>query len=175
MLCEIHEHLKIKDGIDPEFVREAISTGNEWSLEEQYPGIFASKENSEEDVRFVSDILEMWWMIESAYKNLSAEEKAKIASEAVPFGEHVKFSGFCGNYECTFMGIAGFLVNTMDKFSIFRGRQFNSHVPLTPAYRRMLAAYLPMRSSLGMGRDLSAGQITTILNEMHAVENTVAG
>ena len=28
MLAEIHKHLKIKDGIDPVLVKEAIRTGN---------------------------------------------------------------------------------------------------------------------------------------------------
>jgi hypothetical protein len=31
MLAEIHEHLKIKDGIDPVLVKEAIRTGNTWA------------------------------------------------------------------------------------------------------------------------------------------------
>ena len=32
MLSEIHEHLKIKDGIDPVLVKEAIRTGNTWAI-----------------------------------------------------------------------------------------------------------------------------------------------
>ena len=31
MLAEIHEHLKIKDGIDSVLVKEAIRTGNTWA------------------------------------------------------------------------------------------------------------------------------------------------
>jgi len=36
MLAEIHKHLGIEGGIDPDFVQEAIHSGNVWGLQWQY-------------------------------------------------------------------------------------------------------------------------------------------
>jgi hypothetical protein len=40
MFAEMHEHLKIKSEINPTVVKEAIRTGNAWSLDWQFPALF---------------------------------------------------------------------------------------------------------------------------------------
>ena len=42
MLSEIHEKLKIEDGIEPRFVQHAIFTEAAWSLTWKYPGLVGS-------------------------------------------------------------------------------------------------------------------------------------
>jgi len=75
----------------------------------------------------------------------------------------VRFPGFDGNNECNYSSVASFLTKQLDRHTSLKGRIINSHMPTIDGYRRMLAVFLPMRSSLG-GGDLSAGQITAVLN-----------
>ena len=77
-------------------------------------------------------------------------------------GKDPKFFGFDGNYESEYMSIARFLVEKMGRFETFKGRDFNSHVPVVDRYRVMTAAFEPMRTSLS-GRELSVGEVIDLL------------
>jgi len=165
MLSEIYEHLKINGEIDPQFVRSAIFREQTWSLAWEYPGIVGSGENETPAVvNEVLDILEMWEMLETSYKRLQPTDKARVEDEAEPFGSNVQFRGFDGNNETEYMGAAEFLVNDLERFSTFKGRDLNSHRPLLDTYKRMLAIFQPLRNSLGSGT-LNAEQIINILKE----------
>jgi len=165
MLSEIHENLKIKDGIDPKFVRDAIFSENTWSLAWKYPGIVGSGENKAPPVvSEVLDILEMWEVLEISYKKLQPADKARVETEAEPFGRNVQFRGFDGNNETEYMGVAGFLVNDLERFSTFKGRDLNSHLPSLNTYKRMLAVFRPLRNSHTFNT-LNAEQIIKILKE----------
>jgi uncharacterized protein YfbU (UPF0304 family) len=162
MLSEIHERLEIKNGVDTKLVKSAIYDGNLWALKRELSGIFHDYEAPDEIVKETTDILDMWRFIETSYERLSPSDKARIKKEAEPFGEHVRFSGFDGNNESEYIGVARCYVDELDSFSLFKGRDFNSHVPLVAAYRRMYALFEPMRSS----EDLTAPQIIEILKAM---------
>jgi uncharacterized protein YfbU (UPF0304 family) len=75
----------------------------------------------------------------------------------------VKFIGFDGNNESELMGIARFLIDDMERFTSFKGRELNSHMPTRSMYRRMLSVFEPIRKTL-VGVELSADQLITILN-----------
>jgi uncharacterized protein len=75
----------------------------------------------------------------------------------------VRFSGFDGNSESKYIGVARWNVNELDSLSLFKGRDFDSHLPLVAAYRRMYAVFEPTRSS----EDLTATQIVEILKAKH--------
>jgi uncharacterized protein YfbU (UPF0304 family) len=171
MLSEIYEHLKIKGEIDPQFVREAIFSENTWGLAWKFPGIFGSGENKTPPVvSEVLDILEMWQMLETSYKRLKPVDKARIEAEAKPFGRDVHFRGFDGNNETEHMGVARFLVDDLERFSTFKGRDLNSHIPSLDTYRRMLAVFRPLRNSHEFDT-LNAEQIINILKEQTHPEN----
>jgi uncharacterized protein len=165
MLCEIHEHLGIENGVDPKFVKEAIQSGNTWGLKWQYPGIFDTGDKDPAIVREVGDFLEMWSFIERAYKALSPSDKTRVGTEAEPFGKEVQFRGFDGNYEGEYISVASFLINHLDRFVWFKGRDLNSHMPSIEPYRRMYALFVPLRSSLG-GGELDAVSLIRILKAM---------
>ena len=82
------------------------------------------------------------------------------------FGKHVKFIGFDGNNETEYMGIARFLVEKMDRFTRFKGREMNSHCPIIDAYARMFTVFEPIRKTL-IGRKLSTDEIISILKAAH--------
>ena len=79
-------------------------------MKSKYHGIW-SPETSPEIVDETGDILDMWTIIESSYHRLSPEEKAQIETEAAPFGKKVQFTGFDGNNESAYMGVARVMVD----------------------------------------------------------------
>lgn len=164
MLCNLFKEMKLEDAeMDPEFLSAAIHRGHLWSLEWEYSGIFHGHEDDPAKVRETGDILEMWSFIEWGYAACSEEEKERIANEVPYLGKSVRFMGFDGNSESEYMGIAGFLVEKMNRYENFSGRNFNSHVPSLDGYRRMLPVFDGMRSSVSMGGNIGASQIIKLL------------
>jgi uncharacterized protein len=150
MLSEIHNHLKIENGIDPKFVQSAIHSGNTWGITWRYPGIFDGTSPTPPIVHDIVDILDMWQIIESSYTALSPEDKAFLANEAHPFGKEPMFNGFDGNNDSERIGITRFLIEDLERFPSFKDRELNSHyIDSTDSYHRMLKVFVPLRSSLG--------------------------
>lgn len=162
MLCEVYKHLKIKGEIDPAFVEAAIHGGHHWGLKWEYSGIFHGHEDNERVVSEVVEVLDMWSFIESGYGKLSKEDKDRVEKEANPFGTHVVFRGFDGNNESEHLGVARFLIEDLKRFSGFKDRDLNSHMPVIEGYRQMLRVFEPIRRNL-TGGGLNASQITDIL------------
>lgn len=162
MLCDLFKQLKLKGEIEPDFVEEVMYGGHYWGLEWKYSGIFHGHEDSREVVAEVVDVLDMWSFLESGFAKLSKKDKGLVATGAAPLGEHVAFAGFDGNNEAEYCSVAGFLINKLDRFTRFKGRELNSHMPAIAAYRRMLAVFEPMRCNLA-GRELNASEIIQIL------------
>lgn len=162
MLCQLLKHLKVDGDIDPKFVEDVIYGGHFWAFDWEYQGIFHSHVDSEAVLSEVVDILGMWSFLESGFKELSQQDKDKVAAEAEPFGKRVVFNGFDGNNEGQYIGIAKFLINKLDRFTDFKGRDLNSHFPSVDMHRRMFAVFGPIRQNL-IGRGLTATEIIQIL------------
>ncbi|GAB4227751.1 MAG: hypothetical protein Kow0032_07190 [Methyloligellaceae bacterium] len=162
MLSDLYKHHRVDGEIDPKFVGETILGGHYWGLEWKYVGLFHNHVDSPRTVSEVVDVLDMWSFIESGYAKLSKKEKERVEAEAEPFGKHVEFSGFDGNNESEHIGIARFLIDDLDRFASFKGRELNSHMPSIDTYRRMLAVFEPMRRTL-TGGELSVSQIIELL------------
>lgn len=170
MLRDLYKHLDVKGEIDPDFVSEVIWGGHHWALKWQYPGIFEDHVDSEEAVSETVDIIDMWYLIEHAYDQFSQQDKDQIEIDAKPFGKNVKFRGFDGNSEGEYIGIANMLINKMDRWEDFKGRDLNAHMPTIDMYRRMLTVYEPIRNDL-MNRNLSPADVTELLKSMMHPEN----
>ena len=162
MMQDIYKHLKIKDGVDADFVSEVIYGGHYWAPKWDMQGLFHDYEDNPRDVSFVVDVLDMWSFVEEAYEKLSAEDKDYIKEEVGPLGENVQFFGFDGNNETSYMSIARFLIEKMNRFTRFKGRGLNSHCLTKGRYKQMLIEFEPMRAGL-VGRGLSANQIVQIM------------
>jgi uncharacterized protein YfbU (UPF0304 family) len=162
MLAEMYEKLQIDGETKPDFLRSAIFNDHLWAIRWKYSGIPFEPTDDPPVVREVVDILDMWTFIEYAYSNLDKEQRQKLALDAAPFGENPRFSGFDGNHESEHMSVAMFLVNQLDRFQEFKGRNFNCHHRSLDTHRRMLAAFEPLRSSLA-DSSLSVEQLTKIL------------
>ena len=59
MLCEIHEKLKIENGVDTELVKEAIYGGNLWGMKWAFTGIFHDSEPTDEVVEEAAEIMDI--------------------------------------------------------------------------------------------------------------------
>jgi uncharacterized protein YfbU (UPF0304 family) len=162
MLCELFKNLKLNKEIEPAFVEEVIYGGHYWALDWKYPGIFHGHEDSMAVLDETVDILDMWSFLEDGYSKLSKKEKDRVAAEAEPFGEDVVFLGFDGNGEGEYIGIARFLVEQLDRFTKFKGRELNAHMQTLEPHRRMLAVFEPIRRTM-TGRDLNADEIIRVL------------
>ena len=164
MLCEIQEHLKVKGETNTNLVKEAIFSGNIWGLEWGMPGVFHGSETPEEIVRDAVNILAMWQRLEESFKNLKPEDSKWLAENAF-LGDDVKFEGWDGNdaTEVQYISAASFLVEHLDRFEVFKGRDFNAHMPTLDAYHRMLGVFDPLLRQV-LNRDLSAAQIAQVMN-----------
>ena len=165
MLCQLFQQLKLKSEIEPEFVEAAIHGGHLWGFEWKYSGIFHGHEDSRAIVTEVVNVLDMWSFLESGFAKLSKKDKERVAAEADPFSKDVTFPGFGGNDEAEYLGVARFLINKLDRFTNFKGRDLDPHMPTVPAYRRMLTIFEPIRKGI-MGRWLNATEMIEILNAM---------
>lgn len=164
MLSELYEKLGIEGEVEPEFIKSAIFSDNLWGIPWKYSGIPFEHQKDPEIVREVIDILDMWSFIESSYERLNDEEKEYVKKEAKPFGDNPQFVGFDGNNESSYMGTALFIVNDLQRFEDFKGRNFNSHCPSIDSYKRMLSVFEPIRKNLSY-KPLSAEDIALILKE----------
>ena len=162
MLCQLFKHLKVESEIDPAFVEDVIYGGHYWALGWEYSGLFHSREDAETVVTEVVDILDLWSFLERGFASLSKKDQDRVAAEAEPFGKHVTFAGFDGNGEGEHIGVARFLINKLDRFTEFKGRDLNAHTRTLDAHRRMLSVFEPIRSNL-IGRDLNVEEIIQIL------------
>jgi uncharacterized protein len=179
MLCELSdkvetnaEYKKFPHHDSSRIVGSALYDGHLWALKMEFSNLFHDGECNPKTVSEVIDILDMWSYMEMSYAHLTDQEKAKVAEEAAPFGNPVKFHGFDGNYEAEYYSITHCLVDDMDRFQFLKGRDINSHVPLVDRYRTMLKYYLPLRSSL-VGRPMSADIVIHLMKIYKADERTM--
>lgn len=164
MLSELYDKLEVNGEVEPDFIRSAIFSNNTWSIPWKYVGIPFEEQETPEIVKEVLDILDMWSMIERSYANLSEASKQFVDKEAAPFGKDPMFRGFDGNNESEYLGTASFLVNDLDRFEEFKGRDFNSHCPSIDTYNRMLTVFKPILKKL-RSRPLSAQELVDIIKE----------
>lgn len=167
LLTDIHEALKIQDSVDPRFVQRMVVEDQTWALEWKYPGIFQESEDENPQVRFVAKVLDMWERLEYQFNNFDPVEKAELEQKAGVFGRDVRFRGFDGNNETEEMSITSIFVEDLDRWSDFKGRNFNSHMRVSDAYRRMLERF----SDLPYDRDLTVDEVAEVLFEQTHPEN----
>lgn len=131
----------------------------------KYNGIKFEDDNTPPIVNEVVDILDMWSFIEDSYNSFSATEKEAVVKEAEPFGKDPVFRGFDGNNETDHMSVAMFLIDDLGRFSNFKGRSLNAHMPTIETHRRMYRVFKPIRTSLG-GRLLNTEEMVRVLAEI---------
>lgn len=165
MLSEVYEKLGIKgeSGVDPRFIQSAIYSGHTWGVEWKYSWIFDNPDAQPPELNDVINILDMWSIVEEAYEVFDDEQKAQLEQLASPFGNNPDFPGFDGNEEGEFSSIATFLTEHLDRFTRFKGRICDSHIPSVPRYRRMYQVFETVQPAL-FDRRLTVNELAQILN-----------
>lgn len=162
MLSEIQEKLGINDDTT-KLITKSIYSNNTWALSWELNGVVGdSPDETPKEVKEVFDILDMWGFIEDSYSSLNQSDKDKIEQEAEPFGKYVRFIGFDGNNETEHLSVARFLIEDMNRFSHFKGRELNSHSPSLNSNLNMFSIFEQIRPKLD-GRLLHVDEIIEIL------------
>ena len=148
MLSDLLKSSNMTTEFEPDFIMKAICGGHYWALKDQHAGIYHGHADTDKDVSEVTNILHMWWVIESQYAKLSKADKNLLANKVGPLGRDPKFPGFDGNNEAKHLNIAYFSINELGAFPDFekraKNRQLNSHCPTLERYRKMLEIFEPM-------------------------------
>lgn len=163
MMTELYQKLNVEGEIEPEFIRSAIFNEQTWGIPWKYSGIPFSNQEDPPIVAEVLDILQLWDDIEYTYTKLSKDEQQLIEQKVEVFGKNPKFPGFDGNNESEYLATAYFLINDLERFERFKGRDLNSHMPLLENYHRMLEVFKPIRRSV-LTPELSANNLIEILS-----------
>ncbi len=160
MLADIHEKLGI-DTLDPDFIRKAVHGGYNWALAWKYPGLFPDQEEDDPPVvGEVVDFLEMWSFIEDSYQALDPAAQASIQEGNLM---SPVFHGFDGNHETEYLGVARFIVNYLERYEEFAGRDLNSHHRVVPRYRKMLEVFKPIWEEIAGHRTMNADELKQVL------------
>ena len=111
----------------------------------------------------VSEILDMWSVVERGYKHLSVDEKREVEIGAGPLVRGIRFSGFDAESEIDYRDVAHILIVEAGQFERFQGRNLDAHMPALAGYRRMLRIYGTMRPVSG-DRRLDVQQVIALAN-----------
>ena len=149
MLCDIYEKLEIKNSFDVELLREAAVGPHHWALQWVYHG-FDEDPVDENLVSEVTDILDMWDFIELSYEELPKEDQEALE-------RYRPFEGFDFNdsegVQCG--SVADLLINRLNRWKRFAGRDLNSHMPNLDRHRRMLSRFTAIKEAWLQDRSAS--------------------
>jgi uncharacterized protein YfbU (UPF0304 family) len=155
------ELLKNQKGhAEANLIQDALLEGHFWYFDDM--GCMHDDIDDPSSLSLVINTLEMWWFIENAYRKFSAADKKRVEDEIGYGGKDPKFLGFDGNHETAYMSIAQFLLKT-GRFTDFKGRDFNSHMPTVGRYSRMCTRFAAMRPHLTGGRGLNVDEVIELL------------
>lgn len=164
MLAEIHQALKIKDGVDSELVSKAIWSDNAWAIDWKIQLPYPGRSIDPPHVTHVIDVLDMYSLLRDSHAALSAPDQAQYATQ-VKHGAP-EFPGFDGNNEAEYLSAARFLVDEMDRFASYKGKINNSHFPTADRSNAMLEVFLPIRAKLGVRHPmvLNVVELVAVMN-----------
>ena len=158
MLAEVMQELKLNREIDPKLILTLAYGGDDWAIKRKYHGLFNDESPADADVSETTDILWMWGIIESSLARLTGDEAAESKTWS-----YTQFTGFDGNNDRHY-GLASTMINQLDEFEDFKGRDLNSHTQTTlPRYQAMYRKFDKYVKS-GDAAPLSAEALRDICN-----------
>ena len=167
MLCDIHEKVGADRELDPKLIRHALIYGHTWGLEMEYANLFPTVGDNRNIKSEVIDFLDMFNFVEVAVERLTEEDRKRLEA-AIGHLDLARFTGFDGNHESDHVSVMFFLVEDMGRFSRFKDRaNLNSHSERLARYRRMVAAFEPIRPRLA-GRELNLSELIEIIEARRA-------
>lgn len=163
LLCDIAIHLGIETDIDPQLVKYAVSSGNDWVIKAEYSHLDVD-EPSKEDRDFVTAVLNMYRGLSNAFRKLSDDEQKELVRD-----HHLKIHdgaiqlpGFDGNNECDYFSI----IEAYQKFDRFPEQKqpiANTHSLTEHLYNAMLDECKKI-DAVNRSWDLSQEELASILS-----------
>ncbi len=164
MLSEIYDKLGVKGQIDNKFIESAIQSDNIWGISWKFSGITFEKDETPPIVEEVCDILDMFFWLEVSFEALPKREQNLITDS----GLDVKYQGFDGNHEAKYLNVVAFLVNDLERYQEYKGREDKRTVFALPRYRGMLAEFKKIRKSKSdPAQKFNSSEITMVLKGSH--------
>lgn len=143
MLCDLSDG---KKEIDPEFIRDAIYNDATWGIPWKYHGFESGNRSDNPVVEQVCNILNMYRVMDNAYRELSAEDKALV--DASSRAHRLKYIGFDGNNESEHLSVVEFLVQKLGRYTELEGKEsLNSHTPMLDNYLDMERKYMEITTA----------------------------
>lgn len=142
LLCDIALKLGITSEIDPDLVKYAITSGNEWILNAQYSSLLTTEEPTKQDRDFVVEVLNMYRGLSAGLRKLSVEnqkiiiEKHKLRLD----NGNIQIPGFDGNNEIDYFRIVEAFL-TLNKFSEQKSPIQDTHTETYEDYHAMVLEY----------------------------------
>ena len=95
---------------------------------------------------------------------MDSHKKTMLKETLGSVGINPKFSGFDGNNESEYMGIASFIVNQLERYEEFKGRSFNCHYPSLDTHNRMLNIFEDLKKK-GHSYPMTLENLQLVLSE----------
>ncbi len=164
LLCDLYREPSKREfrSENISLIMDAVCGGHDWAIDWEMGAMFPEEIDTDEQVRFVTDVLDMWDFIELSWSKLDDGEKQKVR-DAVPYLRDPEFAGFDGNNEVEYLAIARMMVEKMNRFQTFKGRSLNSHSYKVDGYRKMLAHWPAIRGTLDR-KTMTPDQLITLLS-----------
>lgn len=140
LLCDIAIHLGIDTDFDPEIVKYAITSGQEWVLDAKYAGYFSEgSEKSERD--FVIELLNAYRGLSKSYRLLgsSQQEELKKKHRLKIHDGTIQLPGFDGNNEYVYPSIIE-AFQKIERFPEQKSPIDNTHSHTEHQYKALLEA-----------------------------------
>ena len=171
LICDLAKPQPSRE-FDFAFISKAIGNGHEWALDWKYDHFTDGPIKSPSEVTEVVEALDMWDALELGISEMDEAQQEQV-KEAVGFRQLPSFQGFDGNNESRYMSIARFLVEDLDRWPRFEGRDMNSHMPKRASYRRQLAVFERLVQSLEVRARpfMSPEQVIAVVREQVHPEN----
>jgi uncharacterized protein YfbU (UPF0304 family) len=164
-LIRLHEILAVinpKEAKDHNVAIHILRDGYHEDLYEQHSGNSLSDPFPEGDQKFVYDVLDAYATVNRSYKALPKKDKKDIDKTKL------HFPGFDANQEAVHLAFAKFVVKKQGRWpELDHKGDFDSGVPMTARYDRMLSAFRKLKSN---GALLEASAIKTMLDAVEPSE-----
>lgn len=164
LLCDIATHFGIKTDIEPEIVKYAITSGNQWILNAKYSLLDAIEETTKEDRDFITEILNMYRGLSSAIRKLPNPQQSDLIEKyslRVDSG-HIQIPGFDGNNEGDYFSIVDAYLK-IDKFTEQKSPINDTHSETEDYYREMLKKYKEL-APVNRSWNLTVEELSSVLD-----------
>ncbi|MEG0869704.1 MAG: YfbU family protein [Hafnia sp.] len=163
LLCDIAIHLGIDTDFDPEIVKYAITSGQEWVLDAKYAGYFSEgSEKTERD--FIVELLNAYRGLSKSYRLLSStvQEELKKKHRLKIHDGYIQLPGFDGNNEYVYPSI----IEAFQKIERFPEQKYpinNTHSHTEHHYKALIEA-CKNANAVNREWELEAEEVSEILS-----------